>query len=38
MRYFVTAQHVWLRWWQSSIFSRGAFLRSTDLTVSSGFR
>ena len=30
----VTAQHgCW-----SSIFSRGAFLRSTDLTVSSGFR
>ena len=34
----VTAQHDWLSLWGDQIFSRGAVVRSTDLTVSSGFR
>jgi len=35
---FVTAQYDWMSLWGDQIFSRGAVVRSTDLTVSSGFR
>ena len=34
----VTAQYDWMSLWGDQIFSRGAVVRSTDLTVSSGFR
>jgi folate-dependent phosphoribosylglycinamide formyltransferase PurN len=34
----VTAQHGWMCLGRDQIFSRGAVARSTDLTVSSGFR
>jgi len=36
--FVLTAQHDWMCLGRDPIFSRGRVLRSTDLTVSSGFR